>query len=188
MHGAWIERYGRNKPHPKHGYYEYDRIVDYFSQKGFIVISEARSGNISTEVYARKIASQIKDLLNQGVPPQNITIIGHSKGGIMTLIVASLLENPKINYVVMAGCGKKGTRFRPKYEEFLSKYSPRLSGKILSTYDSSDRVAGSCQEAFDKAKNIKSKEVILNTGKGHGIFYYPDPNWTKEIIKWSENQ
>ncbi len=188
MHGRWIEMHGRNKTHPKHGYYEYDKIVQYFSQEGFTVISEARSENVDFGEYAKKVMYQVYDLLNQGVKPKDITIIGHSKGGLITLITASMLGEPEMNFVIMAGCGKMGTKFRRAYDKFLSRYASELSGQILSIYDADDQSAGSCQEACDMASNGKSKEIILHTGKGHGIFYYPVSIWTKEIINWAKQK
>jgi len=95
-------------------------------------------------------------------PPGNITVTGHSKGGHMTLIIASIVQNNNINFVVMAGCGKKDTQFRRGYEKFLGRLAVGLHGRILSIYDKSDNVAGSCKESFEKAKDVYSKEVELN--------------------------
>ncbi len=186
MHGRWVEMHGLNKPHSQHGYYQYDKIVNYFSKKGFIVISEARSDNIKEGEYARKVEDEIREFLSKGVKPGDITVIGHSKGGLIALILSSFLKEPEVNFVLMAGCGKEGTRFRGKFERFLSSRASKACGRILSIYDVSDLVAGSCQEVFDRAENVVGKEIVLDTGKGHGIFYYPDPIWTEEVIKWSE--
>jgi len=176
---------GKNYPHPLYGLYQYDKIVQTFSEKGFLVISEVRYEKVHNVQYAKKISEQIRYLLNKGVPEENITVIGHSKGGHMSLVIASILQKKNINYVIMAGCGKKGTKFRHSYEKFLNKYAEKMQGRILSLYDSIDKDAGSCQEAFSKASFVKTKEVILETGKGHGLFYSPEKSWTTKVVAWA---
>lgn len=185
MHGAWVEMKGLNEAHPRYGLYKYDKIVQSFSNKGFVVISEARLRRVRIGQYANKVARQVSRLLDQGVPRKKITVIGHSKGGLMALTVASILGEREINFVVMAGCAKKGTRFRRSYEKFLQTHAQRLRGRILSIYEADDRSAGSCQEAFNLAPDIESKEVVFNTGRGHGLFYSPERIWINEVIKWA---
>ncbi len=45
------------------------------------MIGEARPANTRFPAYAGKVAGQVRRLLNQGVLPSNVTVIGHSKGG-----------------------------------------------------------------------------------------------------------
>jgi hypothetical protein len=187
MHGGWIEKYGINRPHPSYGYYEYEKIVRAFTEKGFTVISEVRLHEVELYEYAHKIAGQVRRLLKEGVPAKNITIIGHSKGGQMALIVASILKEDKVNFVIMAGCGKKGTMFRRGYEKFLQRHAWRMRGRILSLYDAADKVAGTSKEAFDKAPQVESKEIVLQTGLGHGLFYSPRLVWVDEVVKWANH-
>lgn len=188
MHGAWIEKNGLNRPHPSHGYYEYDSIVRVFQESDFEVTSEMRPSEVHPLKYATEIADEVRVLLNQGVPPQQITVCGHSKGGQMTLIVASLVGEEKVNYVVLAGCGKRGTSFRQSYEKFLASQAPSLKGRILSMYDADDREAGSCQEAFRLASGIETKERVLHTGKGHGLFYSPQAVWVNPLLEWVRHE
>ncbi|MBI4358236.1 MAG: hypothetical protein HY584_02960 [Candidatus Omnitrophica bacterium] len=186
MHGAWLETRGFNEEHPKHGRYEYEKIIRALEATGHKVTSEVRQGRIHPMEYAKKIAGQIEDLLEDGVPSHHIAVMGHSKGGLMTLIVASLLSEPEINYVVLAGCGKSGSRFRESYVPFLKGHAHNLRGRILSIYDSADQEAGTCREAFDEAANLDSQELVLQTGRGHGLFYTPDSSWTERVLNWVE--
>lgn len=187
LHGAWIETHGLNRRHPHHGAYEYHKIVRTLAERGFTVISEIRSVQVDPKQYAGKVANQVGVLLKKGVPPKNISVIGHSKGGHMSLIVASLLENPKINYVIMAGCGRSGTEFRISYEKFLLHNASRLKGRILSLYDANDREAGTCQEALNRARDLETREIVLHTGKGHGLFYSPHSIWIDQVVQWARN-
>ena len=101
----------------------------------------------------------------------------------MSLVAATLRSNNKINYVVMAGCGKKGTNYSKRYMEFVRGNASRLEGRILSIYDKNGDIAGTCMDSFDKAPGLICKELVLDTGKGHGLFYTPEKIWIDEIAR-----
>jgi hypothetical protein len=61
-----------------------------------------------------------------------------------------------------------------------------LRGRLLSIYDASDRLAGSCREAFEKAAVAESAEVVLQTGQGHALFWSPKAVWVDEVVGWAE--
>ena len=187
LHGAWIEEHGLSAAHPDYGRYEYGEITRALSDRGFVVISEARLHRVDPAAYAQLVARQVTALLEKGVPPAHITVIGHSKGAGMVLLLASMLENPAIQYVVMAGCQKLGTPARQDYEVFLRTRAPSLQGRILSLYDRSDQLMATCGEAFARASpaRLESREMVLETGRGHGLFYTPDPVWIDPIVAWS---
>jgi len=184
LHGAWPELHGLNQAHPKHGFYQYHEIVGALAGQGYEVRSELREKEVHHEEYAKRIAGQVRSLLAGGVPARHIIIAGHSKGGQMALIAAGLLREADLNYVVMAGCGKSGTLFRRSYEKFLKRYAGTLRGRILSIYDEADREAGSCREAFHQGDGLETKEAVLRTGQGHGLFYAPQSVWLRMINEW----
>ena len=105
MHGFAIERGG-----PRARSYDYSGILKELAKRGFVVIGEERS-RVRNDVYANKVAGQVRKLLAAGVPAKNITVAGHSKGGMITMLVMSMLANPEIAYVNFAGCGKEGSGF-----------------------------------------------------------------------------
>jgi hypothetical protein len=185
MHGKIVEDEGRYASHPVYGPYQYDAIVDALAARGFVVISEVRD-YVAKGAYARKVAGQVKKLLAAGVAPANITVIGHSKGGFIAMLASAIIGNPDLNFVNMAGCGK-GTRFGGSFRKFVAKDASRLQGRILSLYDGSDEIAGSCRGAFEKAAgNVESKEIVFDTGKGHGLFYSPEKIWIDEVVRWAK--
>jgi pimeloyl-ACP methyl ester carboxylesterase len=139
---------------------------------------------VPSQEYAASVADQVRRLLGQGVPAGHISVIGHSKGGQMTLMVAAILANDAINYVIMAGCGQKNTEYRSGYEKFLKNKASRMKGRILSLYDEVDRTAGTCDEAFSLAKLQEQKEKVLLTGRGHGLFYAPEDEWIDAVVEW----
>jgi predicted esterase len=172
VHNYYVERHGPD------GACKYYDILQAFADKGFIVISEVRSGEIVPSEYATKIVGQVQRLMDAGVPPENITIAGHSKGGVITLWVASRLENPMIGFVVMAGCEIKP--LAQAYPDFT-----KLKGDFLSIYASSDLIAGSCKAAFSQAmQGILSKEVELESDKGHSLFFQPTGIWVEPVLTW----
>jgi hypothetical protein len=172
LHNYYVETHG---PEGACKYYD---ILKAFADNGFTVISEVRSGKIVPSKYASKVIGQVKRLLDTGVPPENITIAGHSKGGVITLCVASRLGNPKVGFIVMAGCGIKP--LAQDYPDFTA-----LKGDFLSIYATSDAVAGSCSTAFSKAgRGISSREVKIESRKGHALFFQPEDIWLEPVMTW----
>lgn len=106
LHGGWPEIRSLSDPHPKHGLFEYEKIVNALAARGFEVISEHRREKANPRRYARtRILPQINALIEKGVPANRITVAGFSKGGAMSLLVASMAKQPSLNLVNMAGCG-----------------------------------------------------------------------------------
>ena len=172
LHNYYVEKHGPN------GACKYHDILKTFTDNGFTVISEVRSGKIVPSEYAKKIVRQVKKLLDAGVPPERVTIAGHSKGGVITLCAATQLGNPNISYIIMAGCEIK--LLAQGYPDFT-----RLKGNFLSIYASSDSIANSCQNVFSKAIiGICYKEMKLKSEKGHRLFFQPEDIWVEPVMAW----
>jgi hypothetical protein len=184
LHGKIIEDQGIPAISPDYGEYEYQAILEKLGSYGFVVISEQRAKNIDSMDYAKRASEQVKVLLDSGVPAYNITIVGASKGAGITILVSHLLENEKINFVIMAICD-------PATVAELKQNEISLYGNVLSIYDSADELAGSCQKlfSFSLGKGIsKYSEIVLNVGTGHGILYKPLDEWIKPVIEWAGKQ
>ena len=186
MHGAWVERHGPNSFNRQHGVrYEYDEIVRTLADRGFTVISETRPKETRPPQYARIVAKQIQVLIARGVPAGNITVAGHSKGGNIARQVSSSLLVPRVNYVIMAGCGREGTPHHRTYNRFLQRNAQMMVGRMLSLYDAADKESGTCGESFSLADLTESKEAVFETGRGHGLFYTPEPIWVDAVCTWA---
>ena len=181
MHGFAIERGG-----PRARSYDYSGILKELAKRGFVVIGEERS-RVRNDVYANKVAGQVRKLLAAGVPAKNITVAGHSKGGMITMLVMSMLANPEIAYVNFAGCGKEGSGFEG-YLQFAQNRASMARGQLLSAYDRSDQIAGSCKPALDKMSNAVVTERVLNIGGGHELFYTPQAEWLDILQAWAERR
>jgi len=170
FHNYYVETKGPD------GDCKYYDILKAFTDKGFVVISELRPKDASVVEYAKQATTNIQKLLAAGVAPENITVAGHSKGAVIAIQVASLLEKPKVNFLIMAGCGIKGLA----YPDFS-----RLKGNLLSVYATSDKVAGSCSAAFSQAKqDVSSKEIALESAAGHQLFFKPTDVWFEPVVGW----
>jgi hypothetical protein len=183
LHGKIIEDQGIPAINPDFGEYEYEAILKKLRGYGFIVISEQRAKNTDGVEYAKKVAQQVKALLDAGVPAKNITIVGASKGGGIGIYVSHLLENKAVNFVIMAICN-------PDEVAALKQNQIFLYGNVLSIYDYKDVLSGSCKDlfAFSEGKGIsKYNEIVLQVGTGHGILFKPLDEWITPVVQWARN-
>lgn len=161
---------------------KYFDILKAFENQGFTVISEIRRGNISPAAYAPNMVEPIERLLAAGVPPENIVVCGHSKGGVIALHAASLLQRPKIKYVVLAGCDIQP--LAGAYPDF-----DQIKGNILSVYATSDDIAGSCkQDLTPTGDKRKLREIVLESRAGHRLFFAPQALWMDPVVRWIKGE
>jgi hypothetical protein len=181
MHGFAIEKGG-----PRARSYDYSGIMKELAKRGFVVIGEERS-RVRNDVYAEKVVGQVRKLISAGVPAKNITVAGHSKGGLITMLVMAMLADPDIAYVNFAGCGREGSGFEG-YLRFAEHRASMARGRLLSAYDRNDQIAGSCKPALDKMTNAVVKERVLDIGGGHELFYSPKAEWLDILQAWAERR
>lgn len=180
LHGKIIEDQGIPAISPDYGEYEYEAILEKLGGYGFMVISEQRLKNTDVREYAGKISGQITALLDAGVPAENITILGASKGAAIAIYTSHLLENEAVNFVLLAIC-------HPDEVASLKQNQIFLYGNILSIYDACDEFAGSCWDYFSLPENkgiASQEEIVLDVGLGHGILYKPMDEWITPVIQW----
>lgn len=176
MHGKIVEKKGNPARSRKYGLYKYDSMLKRFARAGLEVISEEREKGTRMREYAPQVAAGVQQLISAGVPAGNITVAGFSKGGRMTLMVATQLSNSDINYVVLAGC-----RSSDIHELELAP-----AGRILSIYDSRDDSFESCADIFSAgSEGLVSDEIVLDIGDGHGVFYKPLDEWVEPLVAWA---
>jgi hypothetical protein len=175
LHGRIIEDQGRRPTHPTWGTYEYQKILDRLAAGGLVVISEQRPANTDMDTFAGHVAEQARTLLSAGVPPEQISIVGFSKGGGIAIRASALLKNPRLNFVFLAACGDGN----------FSNVAITVWGRILSVYEESDEVGRSCQQLFDKSGNTGERsELRINLGEHHGAFFRPHDEWVNPVMKW----
>ena len=180
LHGNFVEKAG---PHKKYKYYD---ILDAFERAGLVVIGEAR-GITDRHAYATKIAAQVRSLIDRGVPPDRIAVAGHSKGGLIALIAAPEIANPKVRFIPIAACGLPGTQFQTSYKNFIGDTAKDMQGQFLVIWDDKDTVAGNCDQAMEKA-GASYRNLVLETGEGHELFYHPASSWIMPVVEFLKSK
>ncbi len=177
LHGRIVEEQGADAVSERFGPYAYEEIVQVFSDRGFIVRSEVRQRNTDVHEYADYLTGQIEELLDAGVAPQRITVVGASKGAVIAMLVSTKLLNPAVNFVLIAGCNDWA-------EENLAI---NLCGRVLSVFEKSDEIGRSCQPIFSASQcRPTTREIELTTGKAHGVLYQPLSEWVEPTVAWAK--
>jgi len=179
LHGRIIETGGVRPTSPRHGVYEYEQILRTLAARGFHVVSEPRPADTVHVEYARKVVAQIGRLLKASVPARNVTVVGASKGGSITVFVSTFLKNRDVNFVVLAGCGDGG----PYRENKVDLY-----GRVLSIYDRDDEGVR-CAKYYKQSTGLKqSGEIEVKLGVGHGLLYRPYKEWVEPAVEWANGR
>lgn len=189
LHGKIVETYGPNGRHSSFGIYDYHGIVKSFENLGFKVISEVRPKGTKLNKYAGKILRQIKTLLAYGIPPEQITVVGFSKGCTITFLVSAKLKNSGVNFVLMSGCSHNGTHVRRRHKKLISQSVQSMKGRFLSIYDESDPKCDICQRILTNTSNETIfNEIKVKNGLGHSLFYRPRRDWLEPIVEWIDQK
>jgi pimeloyl-ACP methyl ester carboxylesterase len=178
LHGQIVQEVGPRPTHPRYGLYDYPLILEALAAGGITVISKRREPGTRPEEYAKLVAKQVKELLALGADPGNVTVVGFSLGGVITIRTSSLLDDTDINFVILAGC----------WDWIEDEPKIRLHGHVLSVFEESDQTT-SCDELAERAPQpLSFEEFSINTGKEHGAFYLPNDEWLDPVLAWIQRQ
>ena len=169
LYGLYIDKRG-----PR-GVTDYPGILDALEDMGLMVIGEPGT-LLGNDKYAAKVADGVHTLLAAGVPATHITVAGHSKGGFIALLAAVQIANPAVSYAVFGGCSVRGTGYRRRYMRFVNGDAQRLAGRFVIAWADDDPLAGSCDEAMQKA-SVTYRNVVLPAGLGHRLYFQPNALW-----------
>lgn len=182
VHGCCVK--DKNDPKVK----AYETIIQELKSSGFNVVFELRTADVAdsdahAQAYAAKIADQVRALLAEGTIPEDITAAGYSLGSMTTLVASGLIANPKVNFVLLAGCPVK-TKIHVTID-----YS-KVKGRVLSIVDTKDENFGSCNGRLPEG--VTHKEVVLNSGEGHAVFRLTDEKnlklWKEPLVAWTKGK
>jgi len=178
LHNKFIEDHDLDEDHPQYGNAHYYEILNEFKKEGFTVYSEKRPKNTDVKEYAKKIVIKIDSLLNSGIDPGKITVIGTSKGGYIAQYVSTYLVNPGVNFVFIGS-------FREIDLKDLSDVN--FCGNILTIYEKSDvyGVSAVNRKLTSNLKISRFYEIELNTGLEHGFLFRPLQEWLWPSILWA---
>jgi len=173
-HGLIVEGDNLMPKDERWGVYDFIAVRKALSDPNYNLIAYHRPEKTDADQFAQKLALDVKKLISAGVKPENITLLGFSRGGEITLLASAKLRIDKINTILLAVCGA----FLEEHRE----YQP--FGNVSSIYEESD-FAGSCQFLTERNNRVQSiREVSISTGKEHGAFYQPMSEWLQPLKKW----
>lgn len=174
-HGRIVEGDDARPRHPELGIYDFPAVKEaLFRDAGFNLIADHRPKDTDAHAYARVLETWVRRLIAAGVEPTRITLVGFSKGGYLTAFAADRIRDARINTVLLATC----------LDGDVKGPAPlRLSGTLLSIYETTD-TPGSCERLAQRSDLTSFKEVAISTGKGHGAFYQPLPEWVQPLRQW----
>jgi hypothetical protein len=176
-HGFIVEGDNPSPVHPEYGRYEFPAIKqELFEIGGFNLIADHRQKNTDIEEYASLLESWVIALIQAGVAPADITLIGFSRGAHLTALASSRLRAYEINTVLMASCFDGDIVTDPPIS---------LRGRLLSIYETSD-TAGPCGKLAARSELNSFDEIYISTGRKHGAFYTPSRYWLNPIEEWLE--
>ncbi len=181
QHGKIVESQGVNAISPTYGKYEYTKIIERFKKEGYGVIGTVREKDSDTEHRISRLTQQIDSLRIYGYKPENITLLGASKGAALTLYTSTRLSTTNVNIVVLGVCS-----------EWTKKYFDdndlQLHGRIFSIYEVSDKWNQSCRLINYGTGITEFKELKINTNLQHGFLFKPLDEWVLPTIDWIENK
>lgn len=162
---------------------KYTATVEAVAESDATIITEVR-GDTDPNQYAEKIKSQVQLLMSKGVPAKNIYVSGFSKGAVIALASAGAINNPNINYILLAGCS----------EMLNEKYSiapNKVVGRVFVIYDSGDEKYGSCEGTLTASDKLKLEETDIDSEKGHKVFRIAKEKfisqWRDPMLEWINN-
>lgn len=175
MHGGKIPEGMTSYEHMVMGVYDLPTITKGLEDPAYHVIAYVRPYKMEEAEAGQKLAGEVQTLLKAGVAPERITLVGFSFGAVAVIMASFNLENEKINIGLLAGCAG-----RVMWESELAVW-----GRVLSLYDKDDDLVASCKVLQERGGKITSfEEQVLETGKGHPLFFSPDPVWVAPLKRW----
>lgn len=173
-HGMIVEGNDPKPISPKYGQYDFPAVKQaLFSGGGFNLIAYQRPKSLD-DTYADTLKSWVRRLLDAGVKPSRITLVGFSRGAQLTALASSDLASVGINTALLAIC---------EDGDVSQASGLMLGGNLLSIYETSDEL-GPCGKLAARSRPKSFNEVAISTGKKHGAFFQPLPEWTRPLKAW----
>jgi len=175
LHGRVMEEQPSRRPTTAFGTYEYDAILTALGRDGAVVASAVRPKDTDVVAYAGKAVADLQRLIAAGVPPGHIGVVGASKGSWIATLASSQLDQPEVGFVLLGTCTPL----------LIERHAPRISGRVLSIYESSDELGQSCASLQARGGRLSAfREIRLETGLKHGFLYAPLEVWVGPALDW----
>ncbi len=146
-----------------------------FEEQGFQVHMLAQADESDTD-YIFRVRDEIRGMIDNGVEPSAITVIGSGRGSPATAMVSAATGNRHVNYVMLGRC------------ELALTDDPyfRMSGRVLGLRDAADRNSRSCRPLWRNSPKVtQRRDVVVHTGLGASLFDQPREAWLQPVTAWS---
>jgi len=174
-HGFIVEGEDPTPESPRWGIYDFPKVKEALADDSYSLIAYHRPKGSDAKEFARSLADNVLTLIEKGVDAKNISLLGFSRGGAITIFTSNLLAQNDITFIILAGCG-------PTLER---NSNLTMHGNVYSIIEVSDDLVGSCQALIDRSEHVQHfEEISISTGKEHGAFYLPRPEWLEPVKKW----
>jgi hypothetical protein len=162
---------------PKFGVYDFPALKKALFEPGkYNLIAVQRKKGLDNETHAAQLESWVRRLVQAGVKPSRITLVGFSRGSQITGLASSHLASLNINTALLAICSDGDLELDPAPPLILG-------GNLLSIYETSDQY-GSCSKLAARSHLTSYKEVAITTGRAHGAFFEPRSDWIDPLKQW----
>ena len=175
LHNAWFERHKNGEAHQQFGVYDFAGIRDALGRNAQVIAPE-RDPNAQPHAEALEVVELIESLMDDGMEASDIKIVGASKGAFIAQLASEQIAEPTLRWVLVGGCHVRRLASGP---------APKMSGRVLSIYDTSDQMAGPCRDfpALTE-ETVRFEERSVETGRGHGFQFSADEAWIAPARDW----
>lgn len=173
-HGLIVEGNDPKPISPLYGQYDFPAIKQALFNGSYFNLIAFQRPKSTDDSYADTLKSWVRRLRDAGVKPSRITLVGFSRGAQLTALASNDLASDGINTALLAIC---------EGGEVAQTPGLKLGGNFLSIYETSDSL-GSCEKLAARSHLQSFEEVPISTGKKHGAFFQPLPEWIRPLKAW----
>ncbi|MDI9239417.1 hypothetical protein QLQ15_10930 [Lysobacter sp. LF1] len=154
---------------------DHDAIVQALDKQGFEVTTLANAGE-NRLAYAKRIAKEVRALMAQGVPADDISVVGAGTSSAVAALTSARVGDRHVNYVLLGQCDPI----------LKAEYNFRMSGRVLGIHDDGDSASLSCRSLWIGSPKVSDRqEIVLDTGFGATLFHEPRAQWVQPLVEWS---
>jgi pimeloyl-ACP methyl ester carboxylesterase len=183
LHGRIVQDQQSARPrHPVWGYYELEKILGTFRERGFVVTGAIRPKGASVSESADRVVDEVRGLVASGVPRNRITVMGGSMGAAIALLASARLQEPRLDFCVLGACLSQSVPL------LAAEHGKKPAGRFLSFRETSDETSEPCPAWSDDPAGratLVVREIVLSTGQSHGFLYRPLPEWVEPFLEWA---
>ncbi|MGE0639397.1 MAG: hypothetical protein AB7G12_07285 [Thermoanaerobaculia bacterium] len=182
LHGRIVQEQQSVRPvSPRFGPYELEAIRAAFRERGFELHSAIRPRGASVSESADRVVAEVRALLDAGIAPERITIVGASMGASIAFAASARLQNPDLRFAFLGACPLENVRAMREDE------GRPPAGRLLVVHETSDDTQPPCApwNPAELPPPSLLREVVLDTGLSHGFLFRPLPEWLEPVVDWA---